>query len=531
MRITVATICCEIFTTEKGDNMKDRKENGVYYTPQVLAEYLANPLITANTRTILDPSYGEGSLLLAAERIFKKKNNSSEIQLFGCDTKPVNGLLKHLPEANLKETDFFTYQPEILFQTILMNPPYVRYQTQNIEKIKKYRNAISEFSILNNKADLWAYFLLKASLHLEKDGNIGAILPWAFLQADYSVPLRKWIVENFHEIKAVALSNKYFDKADERVVVIWLKGYGKKNESIKIAASKSLESEITFSDLPMDNWVSDRVFYSDANSIDHILSRYKNEFGYMNFINYADVKIGVVTGAVDYFIMPKQKAKETGFSADQLVPILTNPDEFSQYLSNGEKNLLFLISIKEEDYAKHIDYIQRGIEHQYHLRSHSLRRKPWYSIQTGKTPDAFFHYRVSKTPYMVLNCWNTQSTNSIHRIYFKDLSEVEKKWIFVSFLSRPSQLSLEAKSKTYGRGILKIEPKTLKDALVIKRSDPCINSVYKKVTQLLSSGQKVKAVDIASEFINKELGIPYDLKILTEETLSTLQNLRLQQGK
>lgn len=507
--------------------MKDRKENGVYYTPKVLAEYLAKPLVTANSQTILDPSYGEGSLLLAAERIFKEKNNASEIHLYGCDTKPVNGLLQHLPEANLKEIDFFAFTSETMFQTILMNPPYVRHHIKDLEKIKLYRTIFPKLSILNNKADLWAYFLIKVVSHLQVGGNIGAILPWAFLQADYAKPLRKWLTDIFREIKVVALSNKYFEKADERIVVIWLKGHGQKNKSIKIASSNSIESKICFTEIDLHSWTSDRVIYTGTNNIERILSKYKSEFGFTNFVDHADVKIGIVTGAVNYFIITKLEANSIGFDKSRLIPILTRADEFANYLKNGEKDLLFLVALKEKDHLKYENFLKQGILGEYHLRCHSLLREPWYAVKVGEVPDAFFHYRVKKIPYLLPNNSNVQSTNSIHRVYFKDVTEIERKWIFVSILSLPSQLSLEINSKTYGRGVLKIEPKSLKNTLVIKRSDPIINSTYEQIIGLLSSGNKERAMEIATEFIYKELGIPEELKHSAEEALSDLQNLRL----
>lgn len=507
--------------------MKDIKDNGIFYTPIALAEYLAKPLITSKCTAILDPSYGEGALLLAAERIFKKIGNGSEIQLFGCDTKPVNGLLNHLPEANLCEIDFFDYMSENMFQTILMNPPYIRLHKQNLEKIKKYRTNIPQLSILSNTADLWAYFLIKAVTHLQEDGNIGAILPWAFLQADYSISIRKWLAENFREIKVVALSNKYFEKAEERVVVIWLKGFGQVNNSIKIASSKTIESNVVFTKLPIQNWASSKVFYSEANQIDQLLSKYQTEFGFTKFINHADVKIGIVTGAVEYFIMPKQEAKIIGFKKKCLIPILRNSSEFSDYIRNGKKSLSFLVALKEKDHLTYTDYIKKGIEKKYHLRRHSILRKPWYSVRIGEVPDAFFHYRIIKNPYLIFNHDQVQCTNSIHRIYFKNLSDVEKKWIFVSFLSLPSQLSIETNSKIYGKGILKIEPSALKNALVIKRSDPSINIIYEQIINLLSSDRKEMAMQLASEFVYRELTIPEDIVRSTVETLNKLYCLRL----
>jgi len=504
------------------------KKNGVYYTPSSLAEYLAEPLINKDSINILDPSYGEGALLLAAERIFQKKNKRALAKnLFGCDTKPVNGLLKHLPEANLQQIDFFDFGNDKKFQTILMNPPYVRQQIQNEKSIEKYRKKYPELKIVNGNADLWAYFLIKSISHLDKKGNIGAILPWAFLQADYAKPLRKWLLEIFKEIKVLTLSDKFFEKADERVVMLWLKGHGEKCTSLNIASSKGINSEVEYVDLPESNWNSDRVFSFGSLEIISILDRYKTDFGFKELSNYAEVKIGVVSGAVDFFITSKLGKEIDKFEKSKLVPILTSTDEFPTFLKSGKKNLRFLIALKDKDHLKYRSYIKRGIQEEYNLRTHSKLRTPWYSVKVGKIPDAFFHYRISKIPYLLLNKSKVQSTNSIHRIYFKKVTKIEQKWILISLLSIPGQLSLETNSKSYGRGILKIEPKSLKNSLVIKRSDLIVNETYKQVVNLLSNDKKQEAVNIATEFINTQVNIPFDFAERAKETLINLQNSRI----
>ena len=503
-----------------------KRKNGIYYTPTVLAEFLAEPLISYNEQTILDPAYGEGALLLAAEKIFNKKNIGNSIHLHGCDTKPVNGLLEHLPAANLLKIDFFDYPTEKKFQTILMNPPYVRHHIQNEKRINIYRASHDELKVLNNLSDLWALFLVKATLHLEAGGSIGAILPWAFLQADYSRPLRKLLSENFGAIKAVAFSDKYFEDADERVVIVWLKHYGKQNASIKIAAATNIGSKIEFSQISLDRWLADRVSYSPENATDEILSQYQSRYGFTKFSNHADVKIGVVTGAVNHFILTKQKANEFGIPAHRLVPIITNSDEFPKYILTGKKNLRLLVALKKNDHLKYRKFMQLGTTQGYDLRAHSIRREPWYAVKVGDVPDAFFHYRISKIPYLLPNDNGVQCTNAFHRIYFKGLTPTEKKWIYVSMLSLPSQLSIELNSKTYGRGILKIEPKSLKNSIVLKKNDTCINHIYNTTIKLLSQNKKEEAIVSATEFIYGKIAINKDLIDATNHLIKSLRALR-----
>ncbi|MCK9204429.1 MAG: N-6 DNA methylase [Bacteroidales bacterium] len=503
-----------------------KKEQGIYYTPSVLAEYMASPLIYLNEQTVLDPAYGEGALLLAAEKIFKAKNLGNSIHLYGCDTKPINGLLNHLPEANLHKSDFFSYPVERKFHTILMNPPYVRHHIQNEKKINKYRATYDELKVLNNSSDLWALFLVKAVSHLKEDGSIGAILPWAFLQADYSQPLRRFLSENFGIIEVVALSDKYFDDADERIVIVWLKQFGRRSISINIAAPTSIRAKIEFSKISLDRWLADRVSYTAGYAPDLIISEYISKYGFTKFSDHADVKIGVVTGAVDYFILTKKEANEFGIPAHRLVPIITNSIEFPKYLINGNSDLRLLVALKRDDHFKFRDFIQLGISKEYNLRSHSVLRDPWYSVNLGKVPDAFFHYRISKIPYLVPNLNGVQCTNAFHRIYFKNLTSIERKWIYVSILSLPAQLSIELNSKTYGRGILKIEPKSLKNTIVLKKKDDKIIRPYNTIIKLLAENKKDEAMIFATQFVCNELGIDAALKNSSCNIVETLRKLR-----
>ena len=508
-------------------SIAENRKNGIFYTPPLLAEFLAKPLINKAKISVFDPAYGEGALLLAAEEIYKKRNQSNEICLFGCDISPINGLLKHLPLSNLLELDFFNYPVENTFDVILMNPPYVRHHLLGRDKIKKYQDQISSYCNITHNADLWVYFIVKSIAHLKQGGSLGAILPWSFLQADYARDLRSWLSGRFQEIKVLALGTKYFDNAKERVLLLWLNNYGNLCNSIKITSSKDVNDSLSFIDVSLDKWESDKVIFNAHYDVDDILRRYVDEYGFKQFENYASVRIGVVTGADKYFIISDEEANALGFTKNDLIPILTTSRKLSSFCLNSSNHLKNLIIIKAKGSKKFESYITEGKNALYHLRSHSIRRSPWYAVNVGATPDAFFPYRMSKFPYLVLNAGKTQCTNSIHRIYFKNVSEIERKWIQVSLLSVAGQLSLERHSKTYGRGLLKIEPTSLKNAIAYKDKDSQIDNTYFLISQQLSLGNKLQAMRMATEFIDDKLGIPKELSESAEEALYELQNRRI----
>jgi adenine-specific DNA-methyltransferase len=506
--------------------IQHNRKNGIFYTPSNLANYLTRSLVTSSKLSILDPAYGEGSLLLAAERILHKKNKKSHLHLYGCDTKPINGLLKHLPEANLKKVDFFKYPLDNKHNLILTNPPFVRHHLLDSETITKYRKKYPELTFLNNTSDLWAYFIVKSVAHLKIGGSIGAILPWSFLQADYAIPLRKWLYEYFGEIKLLALSEKYFEDAEERIVLIWMKNFGEKCKSIKLGSADSIKSKIQYLPLSYEDWIANKVLYNRTTDVSELLRTYK-DYGFVEFNQCADIRIGVVTGADNFFIMNIASAKEWNFNRKNLLPILTGVREFNNYLIHGNRVLKRLIKLTKSDYRKNMKFILAGKKAEYNLRAHSLLRTPWYKVRIGKMPDAFFPYRISKTPFLLPNKNKAQCTNSVHRIYYKQVNNIERKWIEISILSAIGQLSIEAYSKTYGRGVLKIEPSSLKKSLIVKLNDPSINPVYNQVISELKKNNRQKASKIATEFIRQKLKIPKKIIDQTIQALKYFQDLRM----
>jgi adenine-specific DNA methylase len=504
------------------------KHNGVYYTPIELAHFLARPLLRRADLKVFDPAYGEGALLLAAERIFNQKgySRSCAIELHGCDKIPRNGLLKHLPGRRLLKLDFFKYPFNKKYDLILMNPPYVRHHIISDRRRRDYKKVVDEIHKLKATSDLWAYFLIKAVNHLNQGGRLGAILPWSFLQAEYARGIRKWLAGRFKKIQVLALGSHYFDNAKERTLLVWLKGFGERVHSIKICFAQHPRRDLVYRDLTRDSWESENVLYSATHDIERTLREYIEKYNFNRFEEFADIKIGVVTGADIFFIVDVDEAKERGFLHDHLIPIFTSSRELSGLYLNGSKPTKRLLSLTRGQYDAYRNYIKKGIRNKYHMRAHSLRRKPWYSVNLGKTPDAFFPYRTSNIPYLIMNNQGAQCTNSIHRIYFKELSDENRKWVQISLLSAPGQLSLEAYSKTYGTGILKIEPKALKKAIVCISEDSDVGPIYDRISKLISDNKRVQAMKIATDFINQKLGIPTKLSNRTYSALRELQERR-----
>ncbi len=509
------------------ENKPTNKLNGVYYTPPELAHFLIEPLVNKPDQTYFDPAYGNGSLLETTEGILNQKFPSSSNYdfLFGCDINPVNKEIDSIPQSQLNKIDFFKFSESNKYNNIVMNPPYIRNRNISPEIKKQFDNLLKKNKIrLNKKSDLWIYFLIKALTHLHKKGNIGAIIPWSFLQADYSINLRKWLYNKFEEIKIVAFGNGYFTNTDERIIILWLKKFDSKTKSISCCFSKDIDDEVSYKILEKDDWESGSINFSKDYNVDKIVKEYKSKYGFQEFREVADIRIGIVTGANKYFIKTFDEAKKIGFYTNQLVSIYTSTKELNE-LNTKQKPKKKLLIIHPKNKDKFINYINIGKEENINLRAHSKLREDWFYIKKEKNPDAFFPYRSMNIPFLIFNT-KYQCTNSIHRIYFKNLSENERKWIQISLLSAPGLLSLERFSKIYGSGVLKIEPGSLYNSIVYKCNDN-IDKEYEQISKEISNHQKGKAVDLATKLIKDKLKIPDDIILDTQMSLSEFQNRRL----
>lgn len=512
--------------------VSDVRKNGIYYTPSLLALALVEPLVTNQNLRIIDPAYGDGALILAAEQVLSEKHQSKKrSNLFGCDLSPLSDKTQHLPTSNLVKCDFFEYPATGKFDVVLMNPPYVRHHYLHKDKISHYQNVIKEVFQLKRTSDLWAYFIVKATTHLKYNGSLGAILPWSFLHAEYSVELRKWLTSLFREIKVLALGANLFNDAKERVVLVWMKGYGNTNKNIFIGTANDPNDHVKYHSISKEYFTRNRVSISFSNDALEVMEKYKSQYGFDNFGEYADISIGVVTGADHFFIKHEDELNAMRLDVNGKMPIFTNSTQLCGFSINGNMPDRRLILITEDNASKFKDYIKAGEAEHYHLRAHSKRRDPWYVVRMGNIPDAFFPYRVSLIPYLVLNSCNIQCTNSIHRIYFKKIKPTEKKWIQVSLLSIPGQLSLEANSRVYGSGVLKIEPSSLKRAICFSSKGRSIDGVYNQISRLLQINNRKEAMRVATDFIEESLGIDRRLSIqaktVYEELLSSRKKKKL----
>ncbi|EIX7688552.1 class I SAM-dependent methyltransferase, partial [Campylobacter coli] len=147
------------------------KELGQVFTPQYIVSDMMN-LIQNNGR-FLEPSCGDGAFF---------KNLPSNKVGIEIDKNVIN-------DEQILNIDFFNYPLNEKFDTIVGNPPYVKYQDIKIETkilLKIYNQ------IFDERSNLYLFFIYKCILHLKDKGELIFITPRDFLKSTSSIKLNNF---------------------------------------------------------------------------------------------------------------------------------------------------------------------------------------------------------------------------------------------------------------------------------------------------------------------------------------------------
>lgn len=123
-----------------------------------------------NKGSILEPSCGLGAF-------FNKIENCVGIEFD-----------KRVCPKHAINMDFFDYGMENKFDTIIGNPPYVKYSNINQETKDKL-----DMSLFDERSNLYLFFIEKCIKQLNKNGELIFIVPRDFIKATSAIKLNKFI--------------------------------------------------------------------------------------------------------------------------------------------------------------------------------------------------------------------------------------------------------------------------------------------------------------------------------------------------
>lgn len=462
-----------------------RKLRGGYYTDRILADYIVNQIELDDRLRILEPSCGDGVFLKSI------RDNISDQQIESVEAieimkSEINLIKKESwsDKYKIQCTDFLKYYHRYkkkTFNVVLGNPPYIRYQyltkaQRNIQSEILEKNGMTPNKLINS----WVCFLVACVERLEEKGKIGFVIPAELLQIVYAEQLRQFLIDQLSDMVLITFKELVFDGAEQEVVVIIgtkRAGHDKgKEESTKIAVVEfqNLNELKPLKDIDMDY---QPIEHSKEKWTKYFLTPKENECirnislrkDFYTFDEISLVNVGITTGNNKYFSIDRETVDQYQLQ-DVVLPLIGRSshahgiyftkEDWNQNITDGTRAYLinFPTDISFEEYPElHQKYILEGEKNGDNKGYKCGIRERWYVVPSVWVPDAFFLRRNNTFPKFVLNNIDAVSTDTMHRIKFKE--GINPKKVLLSYYNSITFAFTEIAGRSYGGGVLEILPR------------------------------------------------------------------------
>ena len=474
-----------------GDSLALRKERGAFFTPPEIADYLADWAVGGDQDArILDPTCGEAAFLRSAGRRLRtlgRNEGSLDGHLFGVDLHETSldwasaVLTSEGLDAHLLAADFFDLaapdQPGALLppmDAVIGNPPFVRYQRHiGAARAKSRQAALRQHVRLSGLASSWAALLVHACGFLKPEGRLAMVLPAELLTVGYAEPIRGWLRGRFEQVHLVLFERLQFPEATEKVVLVLAAGSGGcdafslyclQDAADLVAIRPMTNLSVTpadsgkWTDLLLPNQQR-RLFKAISNERCTPLSA------------YGKPELGTVTGANNYFTMSEQTRVRYRLIENRHVIKICPPgtkhlqglafsaQRWAELRDHGER--VWLLHPEPNDRSKALAaYLARGREQAVHQAYKCTVRSPWWRPPAVSAPDLFFTYMSHRYPRLIANTAEATFVNSMHGVrLLPSAPPIARSALPLVSLNSVSLLGAEVLGRSYGGGILKMEPR------------------------------------------------------------------------
>ena len=453
------------------------KSRGGYYTPDRIAAFLAKWAITTPSASVLEPSAGDGTIVAAIAEHVTSLSQVTAVELVPSEAAAIRSRTDG--QAVVHAGDFFEWflreHPLAAFDAVVGNPPFIRYQSF-LEEHRQRAFAIMRAEELHPSrlTNAWLPFVVASTLALRPGGRLALVLPAELLQVNYAAQLRRYLARRYRHLTIVTFRSLVFDGTQQETVLLLGERGDSRDATISIAeldgagAIDDLDlpgsSRLTVDlDHATEKWTQ---FYLTPSEL--ALARDVAASGVFPALGeLASVDVGVVTGRNEFFVLTPDTAQGleswcrplVGRTA-QIPGVVLRDHEWRSLRASGGKCLLLNLGSTDraqlETPAR--EYVEYGESRGFHLGYKCRIREPrWWAVPSTWEPDAFLLRQIHDAPRIVDNQTGATCTDTIHRV--RMLNGTSSSWLAASFLNSVTAAFAEIRGRSYGGGVLELEPR------------------------------------------------------------------------
>ena len=471
-------------------NRNDQKARGAFLTPRPIADFLAAWAIDGKpSARVLDPTCGEAVFLQAAGAVLKDMGAPAAgmvDQLLGVDVH-----LESLGEADrilradglaarLLEQDFFALpspdhpdSPLPLVDAVVGNPPFIRYQAHTgVSRFRASEAALAQGVRLSGLASSWAPLVVHACAFLKPEGRLAMVLPAELLSVHYAEPIRRWLRRRFSSVHLVMFERLQFENALENVVLVLAQGTGgcdafslyHAHDAADLSSIRPF-GHVNVTPAKEGKW-TDLLLPSHRRQ----LFRGVVEDHFVPLESYGTPELGTVTGANHYFAITERTKLDYGLSNADVVRISPPGTRHLRGLTFTTRdwenmrvagNAVWLLQPEADGVGEGLrSYLDHGEDIGVPTAYKCQVRTPWWRPPLVAAPDLFFTYMSHRYPRLVTNHAGVNYLNSMHGLRLaREAPRVAKSALPLLALNSVTMLGAEVFGRSYGGGVLKMEPR------------------------------------------------------------------------
>jgi hypothetical protein len=310
------------------------------------------------------------------------------------------------------------------------------------------------------------------------------VMPSELGHAKYARDVLRFLIHNFRNITIEMFRDRIFGELGQSTILLYCDGYGEACREFNVTAADNLQAdarEIRAVDLgAIENGTFRLNHYILPDTVLSLYNALASHPRVRRLGDVADVGIGYVTGANDFFHLSDAECKRWKIGEKFLRPAVLNlrdvegialcKDQWTAKRKAGEKvHLLALPAVEKEHLSSSVqNYLLQGeisgLADRYKCRT----RRFWYVVPHVRVADAFLSYMTGEKPRLVANVAKLVAPNTIHLLRF--LQGCDPTTYAAAWRNSLTKLSCEMEGHALGGGLFKIEPSEAERILVVAAS-------------------------------------------------------------
>ncbi len=471
-----------------------QKLRGGYYTEPDIASFLTAWVMENKPKTVLEPSCGNGAFVEALARL----DCASLTSLVACEIDPTEAECAKAKAKSLRRVktlvcvgDFLEWSLPALeagpqFDAVIGNPPFIRYQYLDSAIQCRSEKLFKRLRLpFTRHTNAWVPFVLSSIMQLRAGGRLAMVVPSEILHVLHAKPLRDFLLAQCSKVLMLDPSHIWFSKTLQGIVLLLaekkldcdstpaaisvtpLKG----RAALKSSAGGYFDNADYISGSQMNGkWMLALLSPAERATVEELSAHSSVK----QFVEVADVDVGIVTGANDFFLVPdavvdnyelRRFAHPMFGRSDHVHGVIYDSGNHECNRRAGlPTNFIWLRDELLERLPSRVrEYIRLGESQELHKRYKCRIRSPWYSVPSVYASPVGMLKRAHHFPRLILNRMGAFTTDTAYRVKPKRMKDTDLVGVFVNSLTA---LTTELEGRHYGGGVLELVPSEIEKVLV-----------------------------------------------------------------